>query len=221
MRDDPAPPNAPEPDLTGLIGSRICHDLISPVGAIGNGVELLLMEPGGKSPELALIAESVASANARIRFFRLAFGEPGQGQRLALAEVQGLLADLDPGGRLTVDVSGTPDLPRAEARLLCLLVMALESTLAYGGHVVATLSDTGSDTLSDTGSDTGWHLVGHSRRRRDLTPLWDWLHSPDAPTPDEATTPAKVHFALARRDLARLGRHLSVTQTDEAIHLRL
>ena len=32
------------PDLSALIGSRICHDLISPIGAIGNGVELLMME---------------------------------------------------------------------------------------------------------------------------------------------------------------------------------
>ena len=61
-------------DLAALLGSRICHDLISPIGAIGNGVELLMMEGGTPSPELVLIAESVAAANARIRFFRLAFG---------------------------------------------------------------------------------------------------------------------------------------------------
>ena len=55
-------------DLSALLGSRICHDLISPIGAIGNGVELLMMEGGTPSPELVLIAESVAAANARIRF---------------------------------------------------------------------------------------------------------------------------------------------------------
>ena len=53
------------PDLSALIGSRICHDLISPIGAIGNGVELLMME-GRAGPEVALIAESVAAANAQI-----------------------------------------------------------------------------------------------------------------------------------------------------------
>jgi histidine phosphotransferase ChpT len=66
-----------QPDLAALIGSRICHDLISPIGAIGNGVELLLMEASGKGPELSLISESVAAANARIRFFRVAFGAAG------------------------------------------------------------------------------------------------------------------------------------------------
>ena len=61
--------------LTALVASRICHDLISPIGAIGNGVELLTMESGGTlRPEFALISESVANANARIRLFRIAFG---------------------------------------------------------------------------------------------------------------------------------------------------
>ena len=58
-------------ELAALIGSRICHDLVSPIGAIGNGVELLAMA-GAAGPEVRLIAESVAAANARIRFFRIA-----------------------------------------------------------------------------------------------------------------------------------------------------
>ncbi|HMS96693.1 MAG TPA: histidine phosphotransferase, partial [Tabrizicola sp.] len=61
-----------QPDLAALIASRICHDLISPLGAIGNGVELLAMERAG--PELDLLSESVAHANARIRLFRISFG---------------------------------------------------------------------------------------------------------------------------------------------------
>ncbi len=39
------------PDLAALIASRICHDLISPIGAIGNGVELMSMDRGGQGPE--------------------------------------------------------------------------------------------------------------------------------------------------------------------------
>ena len=69
-----------KPDLAALIASRICHDLISPIGAIGNGVELLAMEPGGPRPEMALISESVANANARIRFFRICFGQASSDQ---------------------------------------------------------------------------------------------------------------------------------------------
>jgi len=82
------------PDLNALVGSRICHDLISPIGAIGNGVELLQMESAAQGPELALISESVTNANARIRFFRIAFGAAGRDQRIGRSEVAGILADL-------------------------------------------------------------------------------------------------------------------------------
>ena len=56
--------------LAALLGSRICHDLISPLGAIGNGIELLELS-GIDSPEVALIREAVADANRRIKLFRI------------------------------------------------------------------------------------------------------------------------------------------------------
>ena len=90
-----------KPDLAALIASRICHDLISPIGAIGNGVELLAMEPGAVRPEMALISESVANANARIRFFRISFGAASGDQRIARSEVMSVLTDLTRGGRVS------------------------------------------------------------------------------------------------------------------------
>ena len=54
-------------NLSALIGSRICHDLISPIGAINNGLELLGMTTRQAGPEMALISESVENAAARIR----------------------------------------------------------------------------------------------------------------------------------------------------------
>ena len=54
-------------NLYELIGSRICHDLISPIGAIANGVELLGMSGAGETgPELDLINQSVDNASALI-----------------------------------------------------------------------------------------------------------------------------------------------------------
>lgn len=75
-------------DLSALIGSRICHDLISPLGAIGNGLELLQMSGASESPEMTLIADSVTSANARIRFFRIAYGDAVQNQMIKGAELR-------------------------------------------------------------------------------------------------------------------------------------
>ena len=60
----------PEADLASLVAARLCHDLVSPLGAIGNGVELIEMggQPAsGKSPEMALISDSVAAARASDR----------------------------------------------------------------------------------------------------------------------------------------------------------
>lgn len=82
---------AEKPDLTALLGSRICHDLISPIGAIGNGLELLMMDGSSTSPEMVLISESVAHADARIRFFRVAYGMAQADHRIGKAEVQSVL----------------------------------------------------------------------------------------------------------------------------------
>ena len=55
------------PDITGLVGARICHDLISPIGAIGNGIELLGLTGVAPGPEMQLISDSAAGAQARVR----------------------------------------------------------------------------------------------------------------------------------------------------------
>ena len=87
-------------DLAALVSSRICHDLISPIGAINNGLELLNMSgatPVG--PEMQLIYDSVKSASARIRFFRIAFGTASD-DPVVRNEVTSILTEMFNGGRL-------------------------------------------------------------------------------------------------------------------------
>ena len=66
-------------DLAALLCSRVCHDVISPVGAIVNGLEVLEDEKDPQMREVAieLIKKSAASASARLQFCRLAFGAAG------------------------------------------------------------------------------------------------------------------------------------------------
>ena len=66
-------------DLAALLCSRVCHDVISPVGAIVNGLEVLDSEedPEMRSIAMDLIKKSAASASARVQFCRLAFGAAG------------------------------------------------------------------------------------------------------------------------------------------------
>lgn len=66
-------------DLASLLCSRLCHDLLSPVGAMNNGLELLADEndPEMQKRCMELLAESAASAANKLKFFRLAFGAAG------------------------------------------------------------------------------------------------------------------------------------------------
>jgi histidine phosphotransferase ChpT len=189
-----------KPDFAALIASRICHDLISPIGAIGNGVELLGMAANGSAPpEIALISDSVAHANARIRFFRIAFGAARGDQRLARSDVLAILADLARSGRVSYAWTSPGDLPRREVRLAFLLLQCLESALAYGGAV---------EVSCDA---AGWTITATARRLRVDPALWELLTEPHPP---EAIDPAQVQFALVPEELARQGRRL-VTQIGE------
>ena len=182
-------------DLAALIGSRICHDLISPIGAIGNGVELLMMSPEAQGPEVALIAESVASANARIRFFRIAFGLSAADQRIGQPEVTSVLADLTRGTRLAIDWDGPSDLPRPVVKLAFLLLMCLETALPYGGEI----------TVSATG--LAWSMTARAAKTKVDPDLWGQL---SASGPDSPLGAAHVHFTLAGVELRRLGRELTL-----------
>lgn len=193
------------PDLTALLGSRICHDLISPIGAIGNGVELLMMDGMGTSPELALIVDSVANANARIRFFRVAFGATGASEQpIGRAEVTGILSDLTRGGRLVIDWHSPADLSRREVKLAFLAILCLETAMPHGG------------TLSIDRDEQGWSLRGEAARLRVDPDLWDMLTNPDASVD---IGPAQVQFALLRDDIARQHRRLTVDVGDTAVRL--
>ncbi len=178
-------------DLVALLGSRLCHDLISPIGAIGNGVELLQLESGQTSPEMTLIAQSVAHASARIRFFRVAFGEARTGQRVSRTEVHSILSDLQESGRLGFDWQGPADVSRGTAKLAFLMILCLETAMPYGGQV------------DFSGGTDGARLVGSSQKNRIDEGLWEILNDGTYP-PD--ITPAQVHFALLAEELARQGR---------------
>ncbi len=193
-----------KPDLAALIGSRICHDLISPIGAIGNGVELLMMDGAAKTPELALIAESVANANARIRFFRIAFGSAQGNQRIARGEVAGIVADMTRGGRLQVEWTGPSDLSRREVKLAFLLLQCLETAMPYGGTIRVDLGD------------TGWTLLAEAPRMKIDPALWEVLTERHAP-PEIAA--GQVHFALVPEELARQGKRLIAELREGSIKL--
>jgi histidine phosphotransferase ChpT len=78
-------------DLAALLCSRVCHDLISPVGAIVNGLEVLEEEKDEATKEFALdlIKKSASNASAKLQFCRIAFGAAGSaGAQIDLADAE-------------------------------------------------------------------------------------------------------------------------------------
>ena len=193
-----------KPDLAALLGSRICHDLISPIGAIGNGLELLLMEGSSSGPEMALIAESVGNASARIRFFRIAFGIAPGDARLGRSEVQSILSDLTQGGRLSIDWQTAEDMPRPDVKIIFLLIQCLESAMAYGGKISVSVSD------------GRWIITGKATKLKINSALWEVLVNPAA-VPD--FTPAQVQFPLVAEEITRLHHRLTAELTETEIRL--
>ena len=74
-------------NINALIGSRICHDLINPLGAISNGIELLEMAGVAQGPEMSLVSDSVENATAKLKMLRLAFGAASPDQTVSRQEV--------------------------------------------------------------------------------------------------------------------------------------
>ena len=183
-------PETPD-DLLALVGSRLCHDLISPLSAISNGVELLAMSGIGNSPEMALIAESVTAANAKLKFFRIAFGRAAPEQRISAREAGAILRDLAASGRLSLRFLPEGDQPRAQVKASFLALMCLETALPWGGEV---------EISEENGH---WRVQARAERTKPDAALWAALDG----TPPELA-PAQVQFALLPQALAAMGRVL-------------
>ncbi len=193
-----------KPDLPALLGSRICHDLISPLGAIGNGVELLMMTGAAAGPEMTLIAESVANAHARIRFFRVSFGGTAASQRMGRPEILGILQDITKGTRLSIDWQVAGDLSRDEVKLAFLVIQCCEAAMPYGGKI----------TLER--GDSQWRVVAAATKLKVDAGLFGLLAG-DAL--DRDLTASEVQFALVPETAARLRRKLAVELRETSVRL--
>ncbi len=125
-------------DLAALLCSRLCHDLLSPVGAIGNGFELLAEEddPELRSGCLDLIEQSARTSAVKLQYYRFAYGSPaGLGESVPLAEpralVEALVAD---GGKVELDwMIAESALPVPAVKILLGLAAIGAGALVRGG----------------------------------------------------------------------------------------
>ena len=121
-------------DLGALLSSRICHDIISPVGAINNGLELL-EEGGADEDAMNLIKSSARSASARLQFARIAFGAAGSaGVQIDTGDAQNVATEYMKGEKAEFTWEGTRVLlPKNKVKLLLNLVLIGNAALPRGG----------------------------------------------------------------------------------------
>ena len=130
-------------DLAALLASKVCHDIISPVGALANGLEVLETEKGEEMRGFAmeLITKSATAASAKLKFARIAFGaggsagatiDTGDAEEVARGWMAAEKPDLEwHGERMLV--------PKNRVKLILNLVFLAAHAVPRGGTVTVTL----------------------------------------------------------------------------------
>ena len=124
-------------ELAALLCSRVCHDLISPVGAIVNGLEVLDDNPKPEDRDFALdlIRKSAKTASARLQFCRLAFRAAGSsGAQIDLGDAQNMSRGHIEDGKTTI-AWNLPRLllPKNRVKLLLNMMVIAQQTIPRGG----------------------------------------------------------------------------------------
>lgn len=127
--------------LTAFMSSKICHDLVGPVGAINNGLELLDEETDEQTRAYAfeLIQFSAAAARARLEYARLAFGaSTAMGSEIDMRHAEGIVRTFVEEGKhkLHWDIPAG-NMEKNRARLILILLAVVMPAIPAGGDIFA------------------------------------------------------------------------------------
>jgi len=158
---DPSDAASPDDDqtdalsLSALLSSRVCHDLINPVGAIGSGFEVLddpEMDGSMREAALDLIRSGAGKAIALLSYARLAYGAAGGfGAEISLKDARSALAGVYETARADLDWRLNEDLaPKDNVKVLMVLAYAAADCVPRGGTVSIT-GDITDFTITGTG----------------------------------------------------------------------
>jgi len=166
-------------DLAALLCSRVCHDIISPVGAINNGLELL-DEGGADEDAMNLIRQSARNASARLQFARIAFGAAGSaGMLIDTGDAEAVTTAFLKNEKPELVWNGARALlPKNKVKLLLNLLLVANAAIPRGGSIVVTLEDleTAPRFASPRGPLLGfrqnsWSSIPGRRPRSPSTPI--------------------------------------------------
>jgi histidine phosphotransferase ChpT len=129
-------------DLAALLCSRVCHDIISPVGAINNGLELL-DEGGADEDAMNLIRQSARNASARLQFARIAFGAAGSaGMLIDTGDAEAVATSFLKNEKPEFTWIGARALlPKNKVKLLLNLILVANAAIPRGGKLTVKLED--------------------------------------------------------------------------------
>jgi histidine phosphotransferase ChpT len=129
-------------DLAALLCSRVCHDIISPVGAINNGLELL-DEGGSDEDAMNLIRTSARNASARLQFARIAFGAAGSaGMVIDTGDAEAVATAFLKNEKPEFTWSGQRALlPKNYVKLLLNMILVANAAIPRGGKIAVSLHD--------------------------------------------------------------------------------
>lgn len=194
----------------GLLSAHLCHELINPLAAVNNGIELL-MDIGDdmRDEAMGLIESSAKRTEKRLKFYRMAYGTAGVASLDTLIRVRDLINDMLSEGRLSLewpDEERNPRLQPGWGRMLMNMAAAAAEALPRGGVLVSGLDDAGN------GARVYVEARGEQARLDELTrPVF----FEDVPV--DSLTARNVHSYFTVKLAASLGGRIEVTDGGEGV----
>ncbi len=193
-----------------LLSSKVCHDLVSPVSAINNGVELI-EDIGGSviDDAIQLIAASGANAARRLRLFRIAYGRAGSEENISVKDVRNVIEQYLSVGKVSItwddaamDEAFTGH--RGALKTLINTVALAEEMLPYGGTLTLRPLE------ADDSLRAGCILELSGRAAQLSEPMQNAL---EATTPVDALTPRTIQAYITGRFAAHFGLQIASRQS--------
>lgn len=182
--------------FASILCSRLCHDLVSPVGAFANGIEILNEEkdPQMREQVLELLEQSAKQTSNRLQFFRIAFGAAGGlGEMLDLREAHKALGSLFASNNIELDWQPAAEAHAKDAiKLLLNLALIAGEGLIRGGRLSVSFSGD-EDTISISVTAKGERFVLQDKARAALSGELDEAEI------DPRSAPAFLAAQLARQ----------------------
>jgi histidine phosphotransferase ChpT len=144
-------------DLSALLCSKVCHDVISPVGAIANGLEVLEDEKDAEMRDIAfdLVKRSSRQASAKLQFCRIAFGAAGSaGSSIDTGDAEDVARKFIGEDKIELEWAIPREIrPKSEVKLMLNMLMLAISSIPRGGKIVMGVADGGGITATATGKN--------------------------------------------------------------------